>query len=427
MNNLRIFLRFLLDWLRGKMNANPKPAKPAEGASANEKATTLTAPLEDTTTEPKPEPVPEPEPEETPQPMEPLQPLPVIVQEVVHSNRQQIVVSSGNLEAAFRPFRRGLYTVGRQKAADFIAAHREDLEALQLSPSAINIMLPVSENEGNLDAINTWDNSFMTFGMFQWTIGASEDEGELPALLKKIKQADEGVFHEYFQLYGLDVSENTGEVYGYLTRDGQLVKSVASKNTFRSPEWAFRFWHAGQDPKVMATEIEHAVSRLKTFYWKNSHRVNGHLIADLITSEYGVALILDNHVNRPGYVRPCLERALRQTGLSHPERWTTQEEETLLEAYLTIRETFGSSPMTHAAQRAAKVRDFRRRGILSGERGSFIIDPHLAGRGGDPRDLIGIPPYDYQEALFDDILPFEEHQDLYLEREAGLAELLPQE
>jgi len=32
----------------------------------------------------------------------------------------------------------------------------------------------------------------MTFGMFQWTAGAESHPGKLPALLRKIKMADEG-------------------------------------------------------------------------------------------------------------------------------------------------------------------------------------------------------------------------------------------
>ena len=74
---------------------------------------------------------------------------------------------------------------------------------------AMNVMVAVSKNEGNLDAINTWDNAFMTFGMFQWTIGASSDKGELAALVKKIKDVNLEKFTELFGNHGLDVTSDT--------------------------------------------------------------------------------------------------------------------------------------------------------------------------------------------------------------------------
>jgi hypothetical protein len=45
---------------------------------------------------------------------------------------------------------------------------------------------------------------------------------------------------------------------------------------------------------------------------------NGYYISELITSEYGISLILDNHVNRPGYLKPCLEKAMQQAKLPDP-------------------------------------------------------------------------------------------------------------
>lgn len=45
----------------------------------------------------------------------------------------------------------------------------------------------------------------MTFGMFQWTAGAGSNPGELPPLLRRIKEADENVFQEYTGQHGLDI------------------------------------------------------------------------------------------------------------------------------------------------------------------------------------------------------------------------------
>jgi hypothetical protein len=241
---------------------------------------------------------------------------------------------------------------------------------LGLTDSAVNVIVAVAENEGNLDAVNTWDNSFMTFGMFQWTIGTGGSKGELPALVKKIKAADAEVFDRCYGRYGLDIID-TGNVYGYFQLDGNKIADPAGKELLRSNQWSFYFWKSGQDSLVQSVQIQHALSRLDTFYRSDRQKIDDYFIADLITSEYGMGLILDNHVNRPGYVKSCLKEAMAHTGLSDPGTWDTPEERQLIDAYLEIRETYGKYPMTDAAKRAAVTKKYLDQGVISAERGSF--------------------------------------------------------
>jgi hypothetical protein len=117
--------------------------------------------------------------------------------------------------------------------------------------------------------------------------------------------------------------------------------------------WALYFWLAGQDPAVQAMEIKHALARLEQFYSNEGYVVdNRYRVSDLVTSEYDVGLLLDQHVNRPAHVAACLPRALKQTSLTDPAQWGTKEERELINAYLTIRVTYGNSPMTDAEKRA---------------------------------------------------------------------------
>lgn len=282
-------------------------------------------------------------------------------------------VKSENHSAKFHLFRRGIYTLGEQSIPAFFK--QEDAAALiaglQITPSAQNVIQSISENEGNLDAINTWDACFLSFGIFQWTLGMNTDQGELPALLRKLKQFYPEVFTHYFGFYQLDISPDTNSTYGYLTYRGQKVNQIAAKDKFRQPEWAFRFWQAGQDPFVKTVQVEHAISRLKNFYFQQ--KIKGHLLSDLITSEYGVALILDHHVNRPGYVMPSVESAMAATGLTNPANWTTAEEEKLLNSYLTIRQNYPTpdKAMTDAKKRGEVTKKYLRQGVISAERGSF--------------------------------------------------------
>lgn len=279
------------------------------------------------------------------------------------------VVTDGEMTKKFKRFRKGNFTYGTEKMADFIKNNKDLLAQYEITESAQNVMMAVSENEGNMDAINTWDNCYMTFGMFQWTLGPNHGSGELPALLKKIKEAEPDVFAEYYGKYGLDVSEDTGNVYGFITLDGKKIQRSYDKEQFRSGKWSFLFWRGGHNKYIQAVEIEHALSRLKTFYW--SMTINGHSISKIITSEYGVGLILDNHVNRPGYVKPCIRAAMQETGLLDPTNWTDADEMSVIEAYIRIRATYGGSPMTHANNRAAVTKKYVTDGTISAKRNSF--------------------------------------------------------
>jgi peptidoglycan hydrolase-like protein with peptidoglycan-binding domain len=289
------------------------------------------------------------------------------------NNRQELEVSDGIHRKRFVRKNRGAWTLGNQKPAAFVKSHTDRLHALKVTQSEINVIIAVAENEGNLDAINTWDNAFLSFGMFQWTAGTGSGKGELPGLLARIKNEDRDLFERYCGQHGLDVTGlSTGAVYGYFTLRGIRIRTTADKAQLRQAPWAFYFWLAGQDPAVQAIEIRHALGRLDQFYSTDRYQVDGkHQVADLVTSEYGVGLILDNHVNRPAYVKACLSRALAQTGLHSPTEWGTGEERMLIDAYLKIRTTYGRSPMTDAAKRARVTKRYLTNGIISDRRGSF--------------------------------------------------------
>ncbi len=257
----------------------------------------------------------------------------------------------------------------------------EQLRALGVSGSEINLMIAVAENEGNLDAVNTWDNSFLSFGLFQWTAGAGTTRGELPALLARVKAEERDQFDKYFGQHGLDVadikpgdymSSSTGPITGRFRLRGHMLKTAADKEQLRHALWAFYFWRAGQDPAIQAIEVKHALGRLEQFYSTDAYKVGDHRVSDLVTSEYGVGLILDNHVNRPSHVRQILAKALTQTGLPDPSGWGTGEERRLIAAYLELRVKHGRSPMTDAEKRARVTGKHLAKGLISDQRGSFV-------------------------------------------------------
>ena len=272
-----------------------------------------------------------------------------------------------------RLHRKGLYRLGLREPETFIANHREKLQELNLTESEVNVISATAENEGNLDAVNTWDNQFISFGMFQWTAGGPGKPGELPALLQIIKDRYPDDFQHYWAQFGLDVVE-VGHKIGWFTFRGKKLVSAADKAMLREHIWAYRFARAGADIEVQAAQIRHAVNRIHQFYFVKSSKLDGYALADLITSEYGVVLLLDNHVKRPGYVCGCVAEALKLSNLTAADLSSggDEEEQLVIKNYLDIRETYGKWPMTNARQRAAVNRGYVADGIISASRGSFV-------------------------------------------------------
>ncbi|UCD79611.1 MAG: LysM peptidoglycan-binding domain-containing protein [Desulfobacterales bacterium] len=272
-----------------------------------------------------------------------------------------------------RLHRKGLHRVGGQEPETFIADHREMLQDANLTDAEVNIILAACENEGNMDAVNTWHNQFISFGMFQWSAGLPGKPGDLPALLQVIKDGYPDDFQHYWAQFGLDVVE-VGQKTGWFAYRGKKLVSAADKALLREHAWSCRFARAGADIEVQAAQIQHAVNRLHQFYFVKSSKLDGYALADLITSEYGVALLLDNHVNRPGYVRSCVDEALKRSALTAADlsRGGDEEEQLVIKNYLEIRETYGKRPMTDARQRAAVTRGYVADGIISAGKGSFV-------------------------------------------------------
>jgi hypothetical protein len=272
-----------------------------------------------------------------------------------------------------RLHRKGLYRLGLREPETFIANHREKLQELNLTESEVNVISATAENEGNLDAVNTWDNQFISFGMFQWTAGGPGKPGELPALLQIIKDRYPDDFQHYWAQFGLDVVE-AGAKTGWFSYRGKRLVSAAEKAMLREHIWAHRFAQAGADIEVQAAQILHAINRINQFYFARSSQLDGYALADLITSEYGVALLLDNHVNRPGYVRSCVADALSRSNLTAAEMsaGTDEDEQWVIKNYLDVRETYGKWPMTDARQRANVTRGYVVDGIIASNRGTFV-------------------------------------------------------
>src|SRR5262245_8837345 len=274
-----------------------------------------------------------------------------------------------------KKFQLGIFNNGSTSIADFVRANPTSFPTL--SASRLRVMSAVSVNEGKLEAINTFDNAFLTFGCFQWTVGAGNGAGELPAMVSRLKQADPTAFNQLLGQFGLDVSSVSSPAgqppTGFFSLNGAVIKTTADKeNKLRTLEKAFRFFKAGQDDRMRQVEVEYAASRIDLFYRDATHRIRNLFIADFVSSEFGVALLLDEHVNRPGHVPDTLAAAVNQfisaTGKSDPTTWSNQDEAALLNTYIQRR---NNTSMTSSNDRANRIRQAVNSGLASAARGSF--------------------------------------------------------
>jgi LysM repeat protein len=267
----------------------------------------------------------------------------------------------------------GLYRFGIFKLRDFIIYGSGLLQQLQMSPSEINVMLVTAANEGSLDAINTWDNQYLSFGIFQWTLGSAGQAGELPALLSNLKRRYPTEFQYYFGQFGVDAISMDG-VTGWLSLNGKQLVNAADKNIMRQPIWALRFAIAGMDALVQSVQVLHAISRLDQFYFRPSQTLQGFALSQLLTSEFAVALLLDHHVNRPSHVIGCVADAIARSGLTAAQiaQGSRDNEALIIQNYLILRETYGgANAMTKSRERAASIRNAITTGNLSPQRLSF--------------------------------------------------------
>lgn len=273
-------------------------------------------------------------------------------------------------KAFARVFRKGFVTNGTVSIGSWLATRPLPPA---VSPSVLRVMKAVSVNEGLLDAVNSWDACFLSFGILQWTAGQKGEEGELPAMLGYLKRADAAAYAECFGRFGLDVKlAGPDAVTGRLVLNGAPLDTAAEKEQLRQVKWAYRFWRAGQHDAVRLAEFDFAAGRIGRFIDADTL---GRPLRAWISSELGIAQLLDEHTNRPGHVPGTLRlglQALFGGRPPDPSRWQSADERRLIAAYLKARHARTRSRMTDSEARAGRIAAMAEQGGLSAARGSFI-------------------------------------------------------
>lgn len=327
---------------------------------------------------------------------------------ILETPDNKVSINDGQIQLVLTKKEPGVYWNGNEAVGSFLERYPNEVNP-ELSPISLKVIEQVARNEGKLDAINTYDQAFLSIGIFQWTLGTGSNAGELPALLFKLKTKYPLKFNTWFVPLGIGIDAQTDSTTGFMTYQGERIANAEQKEIFRSPSWAFHFWKALMQPEFQAIQVEHAHDRFKNFYFKPEPKGLPYPLYQMITSSYGVALLLDQHINRPGWLNPCLGLALAENmNYASPDHWGTEEESKIIESYLKIRATYSDgsyAPMTAANNRANQIGLAVQNGSLSKERGSFeyLVQKQWDGFGmkGNSKG-VSLPP-NYNPADYPDI------------------------
>jgi hypothetical protein len=196
-----------------------------------------------------------------------------------------------------------------------------------LGVSSKQILSIISRFEGGFTAVNTWDIADVTFGMVQWTTGAS-GKGDLTQAMSIIKRAAPEAFAARLVRYGIDVDPRAGLV---LTRpDGTVLRGVEAAKTIQTDAKLVAVLSAaGSDPAIQAAELRAANdieikgalnAKLQVSFPAPAGATAATTVAvpvsALITSEYGVG-VLANRTVHGGFPGKDLKKAINEYVASH--------------------------------------------------------------------------------------------------------------
>lgn len=202
-----------------------------------------------------------------------------------------------------------------------------------------NVLVAMSANEGDLDSVQAYDSEIVTLGAMQKTVN-SQGMGELPIQLREFRDdpATARVFMRELGDKGYSIGHNVigknkdgtpqfdkvdvlyftdPKKKGAVPITGPALDRFIQTHADRRSDTLGPFRALGRTPEFQKKQVldfnnrlVNATSKVPTGY--------KHEIGDYLTSEQGGALVLDQDVNRPGYVSADFGRALNKFYASHP-------------------------------------------------------------------------------------------------------------
>jgi hypothetical protein len=178
-----------------------------------------------------------------------------------------------------------------------------DQKKLSISDGDIELLQRIShvETGGCVQALNSWDDVFMSIGFMQWPLVF----GKLQRLIARAPDA--------FRRYGIEL-DPTGRYSikrSYGTETPIALKGVGHPRELRSLNWAKQFYAAGLDPEIVAREADLALEVIAEERRKIEKSL-GRPIPHYDESSALRALIQETNNHRPAWLKEVLKRAVAQ-------------------------------------------------------------------------------------------------------------------
>jgi len=200
---------------------------------------------------------------------------------------------------------------------------------LGLDDNLMKTLIKISSHEGNLDALNTYDRAFLSFGFIQFA--GTAVNGPLPRLLAAMKQAAPDAFDDCLGVYGIDVN--------YTLRNRQIQNPVTTFFNVNAKNGKFRITGveaeqairddiealggliiAGHHPDLIAVQLQEAINNYMIPALNIRFDVNlgvlqlkNILLTDVIRSPVARAVMIDLTVNQwTNRVRQLFSDAIHQ-------------------------------------------------------------------------------------------------------------------
>ncbi|MHA7846364.1 hypothetical protein [Serratia sp. D1N4] len=247
----------------------------------------------------------------------------------------------------------------------------------QITQDEKTILIAMSENEGKMDAIQSYDSEVITAGAMQKTVKdeeGREGKGELPTQLAKFRDLHPDLYENYVTHCGWSVEGTGSSAIMYYSdqvlTQGNRITASDLKTLIRQGSNATSYGSIVHNkplaallkvillPEYLDIQVLDFIQRLHQYEGATVTSENKK-IKDFVKSKFGRAVVLDHSVNRPGYVVRDFKKAIRNFH-SHnpaisldPQTWGAEHnfyENKLLEEYKLTRE------MTNSIERYNSLR-----------------------------------------------------------------------
>lgn len=240
---------------------------------------------------------------------------------------------------------------------------KELLDSGEITENEKSILIAMSQNEGNMDAVQSYDSEVITAGAMQKTVKDSsglEGKGELSAQLASFRDAHADLYYNYAVSCGWTVEgSGSASVLYYcdqLLTEGKKITATKLKTLIRNNCNENTYGKVIHNkplaalvkiitlPEYLDLQVIDFVKRLHKA--ESSSVGNGRKIKDYAKSNFGRALVLDESVNRPGNVASDFKKAIKNLHDHNPEidrdpeAWGSQHssyESKLLDEYRLTR------------------------------------------------------------------------------------------